>query len=251
MFSAEAVLGDQRDQRGTQADTDQSGAGDRDRDRRVPRRRDAGRDAERRGDREGRRAASRRRDRWRLLELERRPGGLAVAEDDLLIGLAFSGGGTRAAAFSFGVLSAFDDIPVPRASDKLLDRLDFISGVSGGSVTAAYFGLKKRAALSDFRERFLLQNAEEGLQTTLSLATMGRALGGGINDQQGFTRWLDAHLFHGATYGQFRAVGPPRGRPAVRIRPVLPAAGSRGAIGGGVGRVLLLQQVGRDLFQEA
>lgn len=131
-------------------------------------------------------------------------------EDDMLIGLAFSGGGTRAAAFSFGVLSAFDDIPVPRAKDKLLDRLDFISGVSGGSVTAAYYGLKKRAALSDFRERFLLQNAEEGLQTTLSLATMGRALGGGINDQQGLTRWLDAHLFHGATYGQFRAVGPPR-----------------------------------------
>lgn len=131
-------------------------------------------------------------------------------QDDLLIGLSFSGGGTRAAAFSYGVLSEFDQIPVPRAQDKLLDRLDFISGVSGGSVTAAYFGLKKRAALSDFRELFLLQNAEEGLNTTLSLATMGRALGGGINDQQGFTRWLDTHLFHGATYGQFREVGPPR-----------------------------------------
>ncbi|MGN6116516.1 MAG: patatin-like phospholipase family protein, partial [Nitrobacter sp.] len=117
---------------------------------------------------------------------------------------------TRAAAFSYGVLSQFADIPVPRAQDKLLDRLDFISGVSGGSVMAAYYGLKKRAALDDFRERFLLQNAEEGLETTLSLATMGRALGGGINNQQGFTTWLDTHLFHGATYGQFRAVGPPR-----------------------------------------
>lgn len=131
-------------------------------------------------------------------------------EDDLLIGLAFSGGGTRAAAFSYGVLTAFDDIPVPGARDKLLDRLDFISGVSGGSVTAAYYGLKKKAALSDFRERFLLQNAEEGLQTTLSVGTLGRALAGGVNDSQGFTRWLDTHLFHGATYGQFRAVGPPR-----------------------------------------
>jgi len=134
----------------------------------------------------------------------------AADEDDMLVGLAFSGGGTRAAAFSYGVLSQFADIPVPRAQDKLLDRLDFISGVSGGSVMAAYYGLKKRAALDDFRERFLLQNAEEGLETTLSLATMGRALGGGINNQQGFTTWLDTHLFHGATYGQFRAVGPPR-----------------------------------------
>lgn len=134
----------------------------------------------------------------------------AADNDDLLIGLAFSGGGTRAAAFSFGVLSEFDRIGVPHASDKLLDRLDFISGVSGGSVTAAYYGLKKKAALTDFRERFLLQNAEAGLDTTLSLATMGRALGGGINDQQGFTQWLDRNLFHGATYGQFREVGAPR-----------------------------------------
>lgn len=131
-------------------------------------------------------------------------------EDDLLLGLAFSGGGTRAAAFSFGVLSEMDRIAVPRGNDKLLDRLDFISGVSGGSVTAAYYGLKKKAALADFRERFLLQNAEEGINTTLSLATMGRALGGGINDQQGFTQWLDRNLFHGATYGEFRQVGPPR-----------------------------------------
>ena len=49
-----------------------------------------------------------------------------------------------------------------------LDRVDFISGVSGGSVTAAYFGLKKRAALDDFRERFLLRNAEEGLNTSVN-----------------------------------------------------------------------------------
>jgi predicted acylesterase/phospholipase RssA len=131
-------------------------------------------------------------------------------EDDLLIGLSFSGGGTRAAAFSFGVLSELDKIPVPRSQDKLLDRLDFISGVSGGSVTAAYFGLKKRAALADFRERFLLQNAEEDLRTDLTLGTIGRALSGGVNDQRGFTNWLDAHLFNGATYGDFRAVGPPR-----------------------------------------
>jgi NTE family protein len=133
-----------------------------------------------------------------------------ASADDLLIGLSFSGGGTRAAAFSFGVLQEMDNIPMPHATDKMVDRIDYISGVSGGSVTAAYFGIRKRAALADFRERFLLQNAEASLQTTLSLGTIGRALGGGINDSKGFTKWLDDHLFDGITYGEARQVGSPR-----------------------------------------
>lgn len=133
-----------------------------------------------------------------------------AALDDLLIGLSFSGGGTRAAAYSFGVLQEMENIPMPRSSDKMVDRIDYISGVSGGSVTAAYFGIRKRAALTDFRERFLLQNAEAGLQTQLSLGTIGRALGGGINDSTAFTKWLDDHLFNGITYGEARQVGSPR-----------------------------------------
>jgi NTE family protein len=131
-----------------------------------------------------------------------------AARDDLLIGLSFSGGGTRAAAFSFGVLQEMDRIRMRGAADSMFDRIDFISGVSGGSVTAAYVGLKKRAALSDFRERFLLRNAEEGLQTTLSLGTIGRAFSGGVNDSTGLTKWLDANLFDGANFGQFH--GSPR-----------------------------------------
>src|SRR6202012_3904989 len=69
---------------------------------------------------------------------------------------------------------------------------------------------KKKAGLSDFRERFLLRNAEEGLQTDLTLATLSRAVAGGINDSTGFPRWLDANLFQGATFGQFRNAGRPR-----------------------------------------
>lgn len=118
-------------------------------------------------------------------------------QDDTLLALSFSGGGTRAAAFSFGVLEELDRV---RSGGKtLLDRVDFVSGVSGGSVTAAYFGLKRRAALDDFRERFLLRNAEEGLKTQVSLGNIGRALGGGVNDSQ-FTNWLDHNLFDGARF---------------------------------------------------
>ena len=131
-------------------------------------------------------------------------------EDDDLVGLSFSGGGTRAAAFSFGVLTEMERTPAHGAGGSMLDRVDFISGVSGGSVTAAYYGLKKHAALADFRERFLVRNAEEGLQTDLTLGTIGKALAGGINDSQGFPRWLDANLFHGATFGDFGEAGRPQ-----------------------------------------
>src|SRR5271156_1361750 len=96
-------------------------------------------------------------------------------DDDVLLMLSFSGGGTRAAAFSFGVLQELDRARSGPSAKSLLDRVDFVSGVSGGSITAAYFGLKQRAALADFRERFLLRNAEENLKTAVSLANIGRA----------------------------------------------------------------------------
>jgi NTE family protein len=132
-------------------------------------------------------------------------------EDDLLLALSFSGGGTRAAAFSHGVLQEMDGTQVRgRNGSSLLDRVDFVSGVSGGSVTAAYFGLKKRAALADFRERFLLRDAEAGLRTHVTAANLSRALAGGINDASGFPRWLDENLFNGATFATFRADRRPR-----------------------------------------
>jgi NTE family protein len=134
-------------------------------------------------------------------------------EDDSLLALSFSGGGTRAAAFSFGVLQELDRARSGAAGTKtLLDRVDFVSGVSGGSVTAAYFGLKRRAALSDFRERFLLRNAEEGLKTQVSLGNIGRALAGGVNNSQ-FTDWLDQNLFNGARFDAL----PEERRPRVWI----------------------------------
>ncbi len=138
---------------------------------------------------------------------------LPAYQDDVLLALSFSGGGTRAAAFSFGVLQELDRSRSGSAEAKsLLDRVDFVSGVSGGSVTAAYFGLKRRAAPDDFRERFLLRNAEEGLKTQISLGNIGRALGGGVNDSQ-FTDWLDRNLFDGA---RFEAL-PDERRPRVWI----------------------------------
>src|SRR5262249_14139209 len=56
-----------------------------------------------------------------------------------LVILAFSGGGTRAAAFSYGVLEALRRMEVvgPKGVKvRLLDEVDIITGVSGGSFTA-------------------------------------------------------------------------------------------------------------------
>jgi NTE family protein len=52
--------------------------------------------------------------------------------------VAFSGGGTRAAAFAYGVLEELRDTPNVSAgkSKRLLDEVDAISGVSGGSFPA-------------------------------------------------------------------------------------------------------------------
>jgi NTE family protein len=128
--------------------------------------------------------------------------GVATNYDDMVVALSFSGGGMRAAAFSYGVLEGFDQTHVPTRTGNvsLLDRLDFLSGVSGGSILAAYYGLRGRVAIGDFKQRFLLVNAEESLQTELSIGNIARGLDGGVNDATQFPVWLDAHLYNNATF---------------------------------------------------
>ena len=127
---------------------------------------------------------------------------------DTAVALAFSGGGTRAAAFSFGVLRGLDRVQT-RGGKSYLERVIFVSGVSGGSITAAYYGLKGRAALADFRERFLIRDGEENLNTTVSLGNLARGLDGGVNDATRFPAWLDRNLFDNATLGDLFQPGKP------------------------------------------
>jgi NTE family protein len=135
-----------------------------------------------------------------------------TAGDDVLVGLAFSGGGTRAAAFAHGVLTEIDQTTVRtrNGTHSLLDSVGFVSGVSGGAVAAGYYGLKKRAALADFREKFLIRNAEAGLNTNVDPLSLVKALGGGVNDVKIFSRWLNENLFEGATFADFRKTPGPR-----------------------------------------
>jgi hypothetical protein len=61
--------------------------------------------------------------------------------DSLTVIRALSGGGYRAAALSFAVIELMRDTPIRwMGHDRtLLQELDFISAVSGGSLTAAFY----------------------------------------------------------------------------------------------------------------
>src|SRR5215470_6844410 len=65
-----------------------------------------------------------------------------VADRDLLLGVALSGGGSRAALFAQAGLEALAQL---RTADgnSLLNRIDYLSSVSGGSLSLTYYVLKK------------------------------------------------------------------------------------------------------------
>ena len=85
--------------------------------------------------------------------------------DNLFVILTFSGGGTRAAAFSFGVLEGLRDTTYrgPGGTRRFLDDVDVISSVSGGSFTAAYYALFPDRIFTDFTPRFLHRDVQGDL----------------------------------------------------------------------------------------
>jgi len=85
--------------------------------------------------------------------------------DDTTVVLAFSGGGSRAAALAYGVLLELRDtkVPVAGGSAPLLDEVDAISAVSGGSFTAAYYGLHGDATFPAFEQQVLRRDLNADL----------------------------------------------------------------------------------------
>jgi NTE family protein len=82
--------------------------------------------------------------------------------ESLFVVLAFSGGGTRAAAFSYGVLEELRDTEINWDGQRrrLLDEVDVISSVSGGSLPAAYFGLYGDAIFNGFVDKVLCRDIQ-------------------------------------------------------------------------------------------
>lgn len=135
-----------------------------------------------------------------------------VGDDETLLVLTFSGGGTRAAALSYGVLKALKDTPIGGGlSDKsLLSEVDVISSVSGGSFTAAYYGLFGDKIFSDYEKDFL----KYPMQSTLLNDGLLSPKNWGVLSSDFFNRsdlaanFYDKQLFQGKKFADMRSDMP-------------------------------------------
>ncbi len=130
-----------------------------------------------------------------------------------LVILAFSGGGTRAAAFSYGVLEYLrrTEVVGPQGNKiRLLDAVDVITGVSGGSFTALAYGLYGDKLFDDYEQRFLKRNVQgEIIARTLSPTNWGKLGSSGWGRSELAAELYDEILFNGATFGDLdRNQGP-------------------------------------------
>ena len=137
----------------------------------------------------------------------------ATAGKDNLVVLAFSGGGTRAAAFSFGVLEYLrrTEITGPDGRvGRLLDGVDLITGVSGGSFTALAYGLYGDRLFDEYEARFLKRDVQgEILARTLDPLYWARLWSTDWGRSELAADLYDEILFEGATYGDLaRRRGP-------------------------------------------
>jgi len=124
--------------------------------------------------------------------------------DELFIVLALSGGGTRAAAFAYGVMKQLRDtiVHVNGKPVRLVDEIDVISSVSGGSMVAAYYGAFGNDLFTNFEHRVL----KRPIQRSLILAALIP-----WNAIKIFSPWFgrsdlvaelyDEHIYDHMTYG--------------------------------------------------
>jgi len=130
---------------------------------------------------------------------------------DVLVLLAFSGGGTRAAALSYGVLKALRDtrVDIDGRPMRLLDEVDRITSVSGGSFTSAYYGLYGERIFDDYEQAFLKKDVQGALtlQVINPLDIVRRIISRESRSEIA-VRYYDRHLFHGATFADIKKNGP-------------------------------------------
>jgi NTE family protein len=133
-------------------------------------------------------------------------------DPDNLVVLAFSGGGTRAAAFSYGVLETLrsTEVVAPKGKIRLIDEVNAITGVSGGSFTALAYGLYGDSLFDTYDKQFLKRNVQsELISRFLNPANWAALQSPAWGRSELAAQLYDEILFHGATFADLdRRQGP-------------------------------------------
>ncbi|MEJ8820571.1 patatin-like phospholipase family protein [Variovorax humicola] len=117
--------------------------------------------------------------------------------------LTFSGGGTRAAAFSYGVLEELrrTNVLVHGTPRNLLSEVDLMTGVSGGSFTALAYALYGDRLFSEYESRFLKRDVQGALTSrTLNPANWFKLASADYGRSELAADYYDEILFGGATF---------------------------------------------------
>lgn len=132
---------------------------------------------------------------------------IANRDPSLLVAVSISGGGARAAAFGYGVLRELQDTRFEWNGEPtdLLAATDVISGVSGGSIIAAYYAAFGAQSLPRFEQEFLRSDFQDNLLwQALKPANLVRLATSEFGRSQLLERRLDT-LFRGLTFGDLMA----------------------------------------------
>lgn len=118
--------------------------------------------------------------------------------------VSFSGGGTRAAAFSYGVLEELrrTEVVVDGKPRRLIDEVDVTTGVSGGSFTALAYALYGERLFAEYEDRFLKRDVQGALlKRGLNPFNWWKFVGGSAGRSELAAEYYDEILFEGATFG--------------------------------------------------
>ena len=127
---------------------------------------------------------------------------------DMMVILMISGGGTRAAALGYGVLEELErqKIWLNGKETRLINQIDLVYGVSGGSVLATYFSLHGADTIPSFEQRFLKQNFQRQVaKQVFSFANMPRLSSPEFGRGDLLQEQFESSLFRNATFGDLAA----------------------------------------------
>ncbi len=138
-----------------------------------------------------------------------------LPDRETLVGLAISGGGSRAATFAAGALEALATVRITDGGQErsLLEMVTHMSSVSGGSLATAYYAVKKPAkfeavmagdGLSPAYQQFFT-SFKEDMQLNFQLRALGRQVANfrvanPTKLAYSFADVWDANFFDGMTF---------------------------------------------------